>query len=609
MVQKANSGHPGTPLALTPFMHVLYGKVMKMHKSFLEHQSRDIFILSNGHACAIQYVMLSLHGILTINDLKDFRQLKSKTPGHPEITTNGIEATTGPLGQGIANAVGFAISIKKIKSKARVFVLFGDGCYQEGISHEAFAIASNLNLNNITFIYDSNNVTIDGSTELSMNEDAIKRFESYKFELYESNGENLSKIEEILNKESERPKVLILKTRIAEGCSRVGDFKTHGAPLGQSVVDELKEINESFEFANETTEYYAKRIEKNAEYFEKFENKKSEKFYRDVLKETLTKSKCIYEQYVKKMENKATREQIPVILDELSEYFPILGGSADLTPSTLTKRKEESDFNRKNYDGTYIRFGIREHAMFGILNGITAHGYFRSFGSTFLVFLTYGFASVRLSALSRIPNVYLLTHDSIGLGEDGPTHQPIEMLSLCRSTPNIYTFRPCDALETRFSMWFAMTRPSSPTVICFSRQKIPEIPETSSTGVEKGAYYLEKRENSKFIIFSTGSEISIALKIGAILEKENIPVSVVSMLSFELFEEQEENYKKSVLRNDVFKVSIEAASTFGWSKYVDYSFGVNEFGLSGKSNEIYEYFELTAEKIAEKIKKINFLKE
>ncbi|ELA45871.2 hypothetical protein VCUG_02639 [Vavraia culicis subsp. floridensis] len=598
VVQRANSGHPGTPLALTPFMHVLYGKILKIHSNRLSHPERDIFIMSNGHACTIQYVMLVLHGILEMEDLKNYRQLGSKTPGHPEIFTDGVEATTGPLGQGLANAVGYAISITKIKSKAKVYALFGDGCYQEGISHEAFALASHLALRNITFIYDSNNVTIDGSTELSMSDDPVLRFQSFDFDIYLVSGEDLAEIERVLRIEAKKPKMIILQTRIAEGCSRVSDYKTHGAPLGQSVVDELKDSFREFEFDDDVLEFYGEARSRNEKMFEDAGDGNDET-YDSLLLRNASKSLDCVNDYIKCTKKMATREHIPHILDEFSKYFRIVGGSGDLTPSTLTRNNTDTDFTKCS-DGNYIRFGIREHAMFAILSGITAHGYYRAFGSTFLNFISYGFPAVRLAALSRIPNIYLMTHDSIGLGEDGPTHQPIEILPLLRATPNLYVFRPCDGLESRFSFWFAATRRDSPTVICFTRQKIPEIAETSLEQMKRGAYFLTKPRDSQVTILASGSEVSIALETAVLLSSRNISTAVVSFLSFELFEEQPRDYKETIL-HDKMRVSLEASSTFGWSRYAHYSIGIDEFGHSAKSEVLYDHFGLVPHKLAEKI--------
>ncbi|ELQ76945.1 Transketolase [Trachipleistophora hominis] len=602
VVQRANSGHPGTPLALTPFMHVLYGKILRIHSKKLDHPNRDIFIMSNGHACVIQYVMLVLHGILKMEDLENFRQLGSKTPGHPEIFTDGVEATTGPLGQGLANAVGYSISIMKIRSKAKVYVIFGDGCYQEGISHEAFSLASHLVLKNITFIYDSNNVTIDGSTELSMSDDPVLRFRSYDFEIYEVNGEDLFEIERVLKIEPKKPKLIILRTRIAEGCSRVGDFKTHGAPLGQAVVDELKNGFGDFELDDSVLKFYDEARLKNQRLFEEdtMQNDVIKETYDSVLSQNNERGLDRVRDYVKSTKKMATREHIPHILDEFGEVFRIIGGSGDLTPSTLTRNETDIDFTKNNRNGTYIRFGIREHAMFAIQNGVTAHGYYRAFGSTFLNFISYGFPAVRLAALSRIPNIYLMTHDSIGLGEDGPTHQPIEILPLLRATPNLYVFRPCDGLESRFAFWFAATRRSSPTVISFTRQKVPEIAETNLDRMKHGAYFISKPDNSQITILASGSEVSIALETAVLLGSRNIPTAVVSFLSFELFEEQSLDYKETVL-HDGMRVSLEAASTFGWSRYAHYSIGIDEFGHSAKAEDLYDHFGLVPCKLVEQI--------
>lgn len=599
VVQRANSGHPGTPLALTPFMHVLYGKVLKVHSSKCQHSHRDIFIMSNGHACTVQYVMLTLLGFLRIEDLKEFRQLGSKTPGHPELSTNGIEATTGPLGQGLANAVGYAMSNIKINSPAKVYVLFGDGCYQEGISHEIFAMACHLNLTNLTFIYDDNRVTIDGYTDLSMSDDPNYRFKGYGFETYTVNGEDTAEIERVLNIEAKRPKMIIMQTRIAEGCSRADDFKTHGAPLGQAVVDELSGNFKPFALDEAVLSFYEKVSQRNLQYFESISSEAVET-YDKMCQRNYEASKNILWNYKKSAKAMATREHIPGILTEFSSFFRIFGGSADLTPSTLTRNADDADFTPSNRSGNYIRFGIREHAMFAIQNGITAHGYFRSFGSTFLNFVSYGFPAVRLAALSEIPNIYLLTHDSIGLGEDGPTHQPIEILPLLRATPNLYVFRPSSGLECRFSYWFAATRKKTPTVICFSRQKVADVANNSMLDMERGAFFVIQPDNYEIVILSTGSEVPIAYEAAKILSSKNIPTAVVSFLSFELFDEQADEYKATILSR-CFRVSLEASSTFGWSKYAHYCIGIDTFGSSAKSDDLFEHFGLTSSKVATSI--------
>ncbi|KRH95228.1 Transketolase [Pseudoloma neurophilia] len=601
MIEIAKSGHPGASLSLAPVLHVLFGEVIRIHKDFQDSEYRDIVIVSNGHACPTQYICLALHGYLSMEDLKLFRKINSHTPGHPEVFTPGIEASTGPLGQGIGNAVGFAISMKKIKSPAKVFVIFGDGCYQEGISHEVFAIAANLNLDNVVFIYDSNQITIDGSTELSMNESAEKRFKAYGFEVFSCQGEDIHEIRNILAQEQKAPKAIILHTRIAEGCSKVGSYLTHGQPLGQAVVDEFKDNEEEFTFNDKMVAYYSHRMDQNLKYFQEAEAKHKTQKFNQALESVFEKSKNVYKNHKKNTDARPTRQYIADTLDDLRACgLPVLGGSADLASSTLTRSNLEEDFNRKNYGGTYIRYGIREHGMTSIQNSITFHGFYKSFSATFFEFLAYGYPGVRMAALGKIPNLYIATHDSIGLGEDGPAHQPIELYPLIRAAINIYLFRPCDSLEVRFALWFGLTRTETPVVVCCTRQPVDPVSETSIEGMEKGAYFLRKTEKPDLTLLATGSEVPLALRAADLLQKLNLSVSVVSMLSFELFDEQSDDYKQSLLDSPQI-ISIEAAATFGWSKYAHHSIGMETYGASANYKSMFDYFGFTPEKIVDKI--------
>lgn len=600
MVEKAKSGHPGAPLGLSPFIHTLYKHYLRINPDDDNDPTRDIFILSNGHACAIQYVMNYLVGYLTLDDLKQFRQLNGLTPGHPERKSKGIESTTGPLGQGVSNSVGYAISLLKLNLDSHVYCIFGDGCYMEGISQESFSIASCLNLSNITFVYDFNKITIDGSTSLSMDEDVEMRFKSLNFTVLVVDGEDINGIRRALDEKSDRPKVIILHTLIGRDSVLEGSNKAHGSPIGEEGVKKLKEkygfpleefyvsddlLREWNEIKEEKRKLFLKD-KKNEVHCINIEDKGRENIFEDT---EIDKSKL------------ATRKLFSIALNTLKTRKNILCGSADLVGSCLNRFDNSTDFNKNNRDGNFINFGIREHAMCGIMNGISSHGFFLPIFSTFLNFISYGFPSVRLAALDNLNNVYVLTHDSICLGEDGPTHQPIEVLSTLRATPNLIVIRPCDIKECRGALRVCL-QVEGPKAVILSRQKVPYIDQSDELECMKGAYYLIKKDNPDFLLFGTGSEIELCINISKKWTDKKI--SVVSFFSWELFEMQSEDYKKSILLEDVPKISIEALSTFGWQKYSDYQIGVDRFGWSGKCNEVYEDAGFTTEKVIEKIKKV-----
>ncbi|KAF7683509.1 Transketolase 1 [Astathelohania contejeani] len=598
MIERARSGHPGAPLALSPMMHILYTRHLQFDPEDPNWPSRDIFILSNGHACAIQYVMLHLSGYdLSMEDLKNFRVLGSKTPGHPEHgITPGVEVTTGPLGQGIANAVGFAIAQKACQEKnkfpiGRVFCVFGDGCYQEGISHEAFSLAGHLKLSNLIFIYDYNQITIDGPVSLSMSDDPILRFKALGFEVtvVENGNDDLEAIDKALGKMIDKPHVIILHTTIGKESELEGSAKCHGSPLGSENLAKLKNklgFEGSFIIKDEVLNIY-KILRKRKKEIRKEWNAKYKK------EEINIPDKII--NLKKEYDSLSTRQHFFNALNEIS-FDCLIGGSADLTPSNLTKKKKAIEFSAFE-SGNYIHYGIREHAMFAIMNGISSFGYHIPFGGTFLNFVTYGFPAVRLAALSKHRVFYVLTHDSIGLGEDGPTHQPIETLALLRATPGLTTLRPCDGVEVRFSLDFAI-RHKGPTAICLSRQEISAVPNTSFEKCNRGAYFVIDSPDPELIIISTGSEVALSVAVAEKLKKR---VSVVSMISFELFEQQDDTYRQKIIPTGVLKISIEALSTFGWSKYSDIQIGIDKFGKSGKWKDVYDYFDFNVERIIERI--------
>lgn len=628
IVQKANSGHPGAPLGLSQFVHILFTEYLNLNPDNTNWIQRDIFILSNGHACTIQYLMNSLLGILPREELFKFRQIDSLTPGHPEKNQYGIEITTGPLGQGVAASVGFAISSKilqKYGMNNKIYCIFGDGCYQEGISQEAFSICSRLKLDNITFIYDFNKNTIDGSTELSMDENVVNRFKGLNFDVIEIQ-DDPNQIREALDRKSNQTKMIILHTAIGKNSELEGSCKSHGSPLGEENVLKLKEKlgmpKEDFYFSDELVKAYEKAADRMRKHVANTADltRLPEKLKNIIDSIQKNKKMDYFAEYKTEYssEDLATRKHLSNALNDIFTNAQILSGCADLTPSIGSQLKNTKDLTNTNFDeNSYVRFGIREHAMCGIMNGLASHGIFTPFGGTFLNFSSYGLGSIRLACLDRLKIVYIFTHDSLGLGEDGPTHQPIESLAILRAIPNMTTYRPCDGRETRSSLALALKNNNGPSAIVLTRQKVPDLEYTKNGNikycevnsnikncdVEKGGYYLIKEKEHDIIIIATGSEVSLALKARELLTE--FKVSVVSMLSFQIFDQQSEEYKKSVLDKNAKIISIETLTTFGWSKYSDFQIGQDEFGRSGPGNKVFEYFGFYPEAISEKIR--NFM--
>ncbi|KAG0440218.1 Transketolase 1 [Dictyocoela muelleri] len=620
MVEEAKSGHPGAPLGLAGAFFMLYSNHFNFDPDDSQNKNRDILVLSNGHACAIQYVMNYFLGYLTIEDLKMFRKINSKTPGHPERNEYGIEITTGPLGQGIANAVGFAIALSKrnikhtksddeaiegkklkrvvdLKNEQRVYCFFGDGCYQEGLSHEAFSIAAHYKLSNLTFIYDFNGITIDGPTSLSMSDDPILRFKSMGFFVVEVDGDNdLDGIDSALGLRKDVPVMIILKTTIGKDSSLEGNQKCHGEPLGSANIEKLRQKYkfEKFEICEEAKKHFLSVCEKMREKFKKLV----------VAEKNIPKINDQCNLKIPKFlpdKKTSTRQHFHNALNLFGKNYPLFGGSADLTPSNLTKWDDSVEYTAENRNGNYIRYGIREHAMFAIMNGIAAVGDLIPFGGTFLNFVTYGFTPLRLAAMSNLHTIYILTHDSIGLGQDGPTHQPIEVLPLLRATPNLVTIRPADGMETYHALKYALDS-KSPTALILSRQNLAEI-STTSAELLKGAYFVKKAENETLCLVATGSEVSLCLEAAKILDDKKIFTSVVSFPSFELFEKQSDEYKKKILGSKL-RISVEMSSTLGWMKYVHHCIGIDRFGLSGPLDDLLEFFGFTPQKIADRVQEI-----
>ena len=621
MVQKAKSGHPGAPIGCSTMAHTLWKYMMNYSSSNPTWINRDYFILSNGHACALQYIMLYLSGYdITLDDLKNFRQLGSKTAGHPEKgSIKGIEVTTGPLGQGIANGVGLAIAYKHLAERFNtkefnifnnnIYVMCGDGCLMEGISYEAISLAGHLKLNNLILLFDDNGITIDGSTNLAFSEDIEGRFKSCGWNVITSRNTVSDCILAITNaKRSDKPSIIRVKTIIGEGSVKEGTSKVHGAPLGDEDITQLKSKlgfdNTQFQVPNEVLEYYNDTIKKGDILYNNYDGMldKYKSLYPDKYSELQNMNTILVDKdYFPNFTNKdpmATRKCSHVILNHISSNITqLIGGSADLTPSNLTSI--DKPMTQSDYTGRYIHYGIREHAMAGIANGLSASNLLIPYVGTFLNFIQYCLPSVRLSALSGHKVIYVMTHDSVWLGEDGPTHQSVENFAICRSIPNLLTFRPADGNETSGAYKCALET-NGPSVICLSRQSLPQITD-SMENVSRGAYVLKTElDELKLIIIATGSEVSLCYE--AIKSHNNI--RLVSMPCMELFDIQSEEYKQEILTPNVPVLSIEASSSFGWQKYAQHHISIDEFGASGKLKDLQEHYGFTTENISNTIKKI-----
>ncbi|KAI8075818.1 transketolase [Gilbertella persicaria] len=642
VVKGANSGHPGAPMGCAPIAHVLFNKFMTYNPKNPKFINRDRFVLSNGHACALQYIMLHIAGYdVSIEDLKQFRQLDSKTPGHPEVNdTPGIEVTTGPLGQGISNAVGLAAAEAHLAATFNkpgyeifnnyTYCLLGDGCLQEGVSAEAISLAGHWKLGKLIALYDDNAITIDGSTEVSFTEDVLKRFESYGWHTIivgdgDSDIASIQKAIEEAQSVTDKPTLIKVKTTIGYGSLNQGEEKVHGAPLSD---DDIKQVKEKFGFSPEE-KYVVPQEVYDVYAAHAAEGAKAEEAWNALF----AKYKAEFPQEAAEVERRfsgklpegweaalprftpadapvATRKLSEGVLTALSDVLPeLLGGSADLTGSNLTRWKKAVDFqhpstNLGDYTGRYFRYGVREHGMFAIMNGLNAYGGNIPYGGTFLNFLTYGWGAARLSALSHFRVIYVMTHDSIGLGEDGPTHQPIETLVLTRATPNMLTFRPADGNEVSGTYLVALENQHRPSVIALSRQNLPQLQGSSVEAVRRGGYVLQDAENAKLILVATGSEVSLAVDAAKELAAQGIPTRVVSMPCTEIYDEQPEEYKKSVLSPGIPTISIEALGVTGWERYSHAQVGMRTFGASAPIKQLYNKFGITVEATIAKAKSV-----
>lgn len=638
-VQKANSGHPGMPLGASPIAYTLWANNMRFDVQDSKWINRDRFILSAGHASAMIYSLLHLFGYdVTLEDLKSFRQLNSRTPGHPEYGhTHGVEATTGPLGAGLATGVGMAMAQAHLAAKYNkpgyeildnyTFVLGGDGCMMEGITSEASSLAGTLALGRLIVIYDSNNITIEGNTDLAFKENVRARYEAYGFETFlVEDGNDIEAVDaaiKMAKSNLDKPSFIEIRTKIGFGSAREGSESAHGAPLGEDNIQNLKTfLNypslEAFHVPAEVYDHY-KELAKNAasthdawkamvqEYRNEYPDLASQwdNDFAEISLETLMEDKSLFEFEDKPM---ATRNVSGVMINRLKDKFSnLFGGSADLAHSNMTEMHGESSFSATNYQGRNIHFGVREHAMAAIGNGITLYGGLKSYVSTFFVFADFLKPMARLSSIMNLPLTYVLTHDSIGVGEDGPTHEPIEQLTMLRAQPNFITFRPADARETAYGWAYALASKTAPVGLILSRQNLPAL-EMSGEGALKGAYVVYGNENYEAIIIATGSEVSLAVETAKALANDNISVRVVSMPSMEIFEMQDAAYKESVLPKSVTKrVAVEAGSALSWGKYVGLEgacVGMDTYGASGPGNQLFDYFGFSVENLISVVKSI-----
>ncbi len=638
-VEKAKSGHPGLPLGAAPMAYTLWAKNMKHNPKEPKWINRDRFILSAGHGSMLLYSLLHLFGYgLSIEDIQNFRQLNSQTPGHPEYGhTVGVEVTTGPLGQGIANAVGMAMAEAHLAAKFNrdnfdvidhyTYVLSGDGCLMEGISNEASSLAGTLGLGKLIVLYDSNKITIEGSTDLAFSEDVAKRYEALGWEvLYVEDGNNITDIEEKINlakSNLEKPSLIVIKTEIGYGSPKQGKASAHGEPLGKDNIVSLREFliwksQDEFHVPEEVREHMNEVVDNGVKEYEHWEKMFAEykTKYPELAKEfeswinlDVPMDYLESEEFLTFEKDMSTREASGVLINRLADKVPnLFGGSADLAPSNKTHMKNREDFSRDNLIGSNIHFGVREHAMAAILNGLYVHGGIRPYGGTFFVFSDYMKGAMRLSSLMELPVTYVLTHDSIGVGEDGPTHQPIEQLAVFRAQPNFIVFRPADARETAAGWYKAMTSKKTPVGLVLSRQGLPILEGTGKDALKGGYIVREEKGKLDLILIGTGSELQLAYKAAEVLEEKNIGVRVVSMPSWELFEEQDEEYKQTVLPKNITKrISIEAATTFGWHKYIGLegkAIGIDSFGASGPANQLFDKFNITVDHVVEEALKL-----
>lgn len=642
-VQKANSGHPGTPMGLAPVGHVLWTQSMNYNPLNPEWVNRDRFILSAGHACLLQYSFMYLTGYdITLNDIKNFRQLHSRTAGHPEYgLLPGIEVTTGPLGQGFANGVGFAIAQKYLAARYnrpgfnilnyKIYAICSDGDMMEGISGEAASLAGHLQLGNLIYLYDDNHITIEGNTNLAFDEDVAQRFEAYGWHVQVlADGNDLDALSAAIKnaqKETSRPSLVKVRTHIGYGSPNKADTAgAHGAPLGEEEVKLAKENfgfdpDKYFDVPDEVLKFYReagkKGIRKEQDWNGLYQNYKEK--YPELAREyELLQTGQLPQGWKEKLpvftlkDGKiATRKASGKVLNAIADYLPLLvGGSADLSPSTDTNLEKYRSFSATDRDGRNFHFGIREHAMGAILNGMALSKCIIPYGATFLIFSDYMRPPIRLAAMMKIRPIFIYTHDSIGLGEDGTTHQPVEQLIGLRSVPNLTVIRPADANETAQAWRVALEHPDGPVALILTRQGIPVIDQekyTKAVELEKGAYILSESEKvPQIILIGTGSEVHLLMDAQQKLKEQNIHARVVSMPSWELFEKQDSAYKEKIFPKAMRKrLAVEAGSSLGWCKYVTEEgdvIAVDKFGESAPGEEVFKEYGFTVENVVKKAK-------
>ena len=639
-INKANSGHPGMVLGSAPALYTLFNKELNIYNKEAEWINRDRFVLASGHASALLYSMLHLTGFdVTIDDLKNFRQLNSRTPGHPEIEmTHGVDASSGPLGQGIPMAAGMAMAEKFLASQYNkenfdiidhyTYVLCGDGDMQEGVTYEAASLAGHLSLGKLIVLYDANKVTLDGPLSMSFSENVKKRYEACNWQVLEvKDGNDINEIHKAIKKgkkEQFKPTLIIVNTVIGFGSANQGTNKVHGAPLGK---EDGKNAKLSYGFDHD--EFYVPE-----EVYEDFKKKtikrgkskfnKWNKLFNEYKEQYPTEAKQLEDAIAGKYSlnidellknypvghNNATRNTSLEVIQEVAKQNPtFLSGTADLASSTKTKIKDEDDFSVENYNGRNLVFGIREFAMVAIMNGMTLHKGVKVSAGGFLVFSDYFKAAVRMACLMKLPIILPLSHDSIAVGEDGPTHQPIEQFAMLRSIPNMHVIRPGDAVEMAAAWKLAIESTENPTALILTRQNVETMENSSVEGVSKGAYVIGKEENHlDAIIIASGSEVNLAMKAKKVLLEKGIDVRVVSMPCQEIFDQQDEQYKEAVLPNAMRKrLSVEMASSFGWHKYVGLdgiTMSIDEFGKSAPAQDVIQSYGFTVDGVAENIEKL-----
>nr|CAG4713849.1 unnamed protein product [Naegleria fowleri] len=633
-VEKAKSGHPGMPIGMSPIAYVLWKFFFKSSKDDVNWINRDRFVLSNGHGCSLLYAMLHLTDYnMTLDDLKKFRTLHSKTPGHPEFGhTEGVDATTGPLGQGICNAIGMALAEAHLAARFNkdqlplfdhyTYVFCGDGCLMEGVVTEGMSFAGHQKLNKLIVFYDDNNITIDGNTNLTFTQDTpavVKGLGWHVITVHDADNDLLSikKAIEEAHTITDKPIMIVCKTTIGYATKMQGTAKVHGSPLGSDALKNLKEIcgfngEQSFIVPEIVRQDFAPIISRNKQRLAQW-NSLKQQYEQQHPTEAQQLQRMIAHQLEgdilaklpqynedKKIATRSTSQQV---LNAIYSLIPsLVGGSADLTPSNLTDVSGCKDMQPENRTGRYIRFGVREHAMVAIANGILYHGILRTYVGTFLNFASYALGALRLSALSQLPNIFIFTHDSIGLGQDGPTHQPVEVLPLLRSIPNHTVIRPADGRETSGAYLYAIQSTKTPTSLILSRQDLPQLNGTDIQKTLLGAYTIQSHENPDVVLVGTGSEVSLVVEAARLLS--DLKVNVVSMPSWELFTKQPLEYRKSVFPEGIPVVSAEASSTFGWSSFSHYCVGMTTFGASAAAEEVYKYLNITADNVADKARKL-----